>query len=187
MTPEVRLLAETTRWDPDHCWVWRGTRAGNGYPVAYSPRDKTTTWAHRLSYELFVGPIPRGLTIDHLCRNKVCVNPKHLEAVTIRENILRGHGLAAMNARKTHCPKGHPYDIGNTYLTKAGTRQCRKCVRARVAKNRPRLRAQKRGAEPPRHGTNYAYGVYACRCAECVRANTEAHRRYMQRKLRRSL
>ena len=82
---------------------------------------------HRFAYELLVGPIPKGLTIDHVkskeCISTLCVNPAHLEAVTLRENILRGNGLAAMNAKKTHCPQGHPYD----YVNSAGARGCSIC------------------------------------------------------------
>lgn len=87
-----------------------------------------------MSHELHKGPIPEGLVIDHLCRNRGCVNPDHLEAVTQRENILRGEGLAAANARKTHCPKGHPYSGENLYVVpSSGRRQCRICADARRA------------------------------------------------------
>jgi hypothetical protein len=86
--------------------------------------------AHRVAWELMRGPIPRGMTIDHLCRMPLCVNPSHLEVVTLKENVLRGFGSPAMNARKTHCLKGHPLTLDNVYLYR-GSRSCRMCMRAR--------------------------------------------------------
>lgn len=88
--------------------------------------------AHRYFYEQARGPIPTGLVIDHLCRNTRCVNVDHLEAVTQRENIMRGVGVAAMHARKTSCPSGHAYAGDNLY-TLPGTnwRYCRACHKER--------------------------------------------------------
>ena len=80
-------------------------------------------YAHRAAYELFVGPIPSGYEIDHLCRVRDCVNPDHLEAVTRRENLLRGDTFAATHAAKTECPRGHPYDT----ITAQGARRCSIC------------------------------------------------------------
>lgn len=81
---------------------------------------------HRLAYAWLVGQIPAGLTLDHLCRNTVCVNPLHLEPVTHRVNVLRGQSGVAANARKTGCPQGHPFDEINTYHYR-GQRHCRTC------------------------------------------------------------
>jgi hypothetical protein len=111
------------------CWEWTGALNSKGYGT-YSVGGKTKI-AARFAYEHFVGPIPDGLELDHLCRNVLCVNPAHLEAVTHRENMLRGHNASAINARKTHCPKGHPYSEENTYRNPEGQRYCRICGRAR--------------------------------------------------------
>ena len=114
------------------CWQWNGDVDSRGYGRVRR-RYKTpmpSIIAHRLSYILFVGPIPSGLTIDHLCRNRLCVNPAHLEPVTRGENVLRGVGLSAMNARKTTCHRGH------TLVRESGARRCRTCANAqRRAKN----------------------------------------------------
>lgn len=113
---EIELFwskAEIAEWDS--CWIWRGAYSGassrSGRYGAFTTRGRKRL-AHRVAYELLVGPIPRGLVIDHVrawgCENTLCVNPLHLEAVTNRENVLRGVGYSALNARKTHCPRGHP-------------------------------------------------------------------------------
>lgn len=102
----------------ESCWEWVGATS-NGY--GQMKADGKAKSAHRLSYEHHVGPIPDGLTLDHLCRNKRCVNPSHLEAVTHHENVLRGESGSAVNARKTHCPAGHPY------AGESGKRRCRAC------------------------------------------------------------
>jgi hypothetical protein len=85
--------------------------------------------AHRVIWEMTHGPIPSGLEVDHLCRNRACVNPRHMALVPHRENTLRGMAPTAINARKTHCPAGHPYDGENTYMAPDGWRQCMTCRR----------------------------------------------------------
>src|SRR5438445_7913613 len=96
------------------CLVWGGSVSSNGYGAVYLQGRRYR--AHRLAYELRKGIIPAGKQLDHLCRNRLCINPEHLEAVTQKENILRGQGAPAKNARKTHCPQGHPYTANNLYL-----------------------------------------------------------------------
>lgn len=94
--------------------------------------DGKQRYAHRLAYEWAVGPIPPGAQIDHLCREPRCINPDHLEAVTQRENIVRGESPSAVNARKTHCLHGHEFTPENTYRRPDdGNRQCRACANER--------------------------------------------------------
>ncbi len=109
------------------CWLWAGPHNSDGYGRA--PILGGYALAHRLSYELYVGSIPDGLDLDHLCCQRLCVNYEHLEPVTRRENILRGNGLAAQNARKEECPDGHPYRGDNLYTKPNGGRICRTCHR----------------------------------------------------------
>jgi hypothetical protein len=111
------------------CWLWTAGLNGEGYGainVAGQIRP-----AHRVAYELFRGPIPEGLTLDHLCRVRCCVNPDHLEPVTRKENTLRGIGASAVHARKTHCKHGHAFTPDNVYVRRGNTRDCRTCHRAR--------------------------------------------------------
>lgn len=108
------------------CWVWTNGLKKAGYAGLLF--RGAFYYGHRFSYLIHVGPIPEGLHIDHLCRNRACVRPDHLEAVTCRENILRGEGLAAANAGKTHCKRGHAFTEDNTKLTARG-RTCRTCHR----------------------------------------------------------
>lgn len=124
------------------CWKWQGYHNADGYSV-YTYKGETVR-VHRLAYELAIGPIPDGLVIDHLCRHRWCVNPHHLEAVTNRENLLRGDCIAAANAAKTHCPGGHEYTEANTYRRPDGRRVCRQCQRETCR----RYKAQKKIATP---------------------------------------
>ncbi len=114
------------------CWLWIGAKGGNG-TYGYFWDGKRNVYAHRYAYSRYVGPIPPGLTIDHLCRNPLCVRPSHLEAVTLAENIRRGEA-GQNNATKTHCKRGHPYDAENTYSNPSGRRECRTCKRLWEAK-----------------------------------------------------
>ena len=130
------------------CWLFQKTNH-TGY-ARFSIAHRYLPMAHRVCYELFVGEIPEGLTLDHLCRRRNCVNPIHLEPVTLRENTIRGVGPSAQNAKKTVCSNGHEYTEQNTRIfTSARSvhrrRACRKCsviaskvYRKRIPKDDPR-------------------------------------------------
>lgn len=113
---------------PSGCWLWMGSVFQNsGYGrIKVSGR---TMVAHRFAYEVLRGPIPGGLTLDHLCRVRRCVNPDHLEPVTPRVNVLRGETITARNAGKTQCDRGHPLAGANLFVRKDGRRRCRECER----------------------------------------------------------
>lgn len=114
------------------CWLWTGAKTSTGYgQVRIGMRMH---YVHRVAYEWIHGHIEPSLVIDHLCRNHACVNPGHLDAVSTRENILRGTGNAAKNASKTHCPHGHPLSGHNLRIAKNGQRYCFTCKMAKLAK-----------------------------------------------------
>lgn len=122
--------------DPNACWLWLGCSTPSRSGARYGRFNNRIV--HRVAYELLVGPIPKGLTIDHVksrgCTDTLCVNPAHLEPVTVLENILRGNGWAGLNARKTHCKRGHLFDDKNTIPKNKG-RQCLACSEYNQRKN----------------------------------------------------
>lgn len=117
------------------CWLWLGGISDRGYGIANY--NKKRFKAHRFVYQTLVGEIKEGLCLDHLCRVRSCVNPKHLEQVTFQENVSRGLNFTAINAAKTHCIRGHEYNLENTYILRGG-RYCRKCSAFREGQCRQR-------------------------------------------------
>ena len=120
---------------PDECIRWPGSIDSHGYGVA-AFLDRTRTAAHRLVWQMANGPVPDGLVVDHLCRNRWCVNVNHLDVTTNRENIRRGLRVAL----RTHCAQGHPFD-GDNLVVADGRRYCRTCRRESSTRARERRRA----------------------------------------------
>lgn len=136
-----RFWTKVDKNGPNGCWLWTAALNRDGYGQFYSGRidgRDRNVGAHRFAYALLVGPIPNGLELDHVrergCRYRHCVNPAHLEPVKGQINKLRGDTLNAANAAKTGCPRGHPYDEANTYITPDGRRDCRTCRSQRSRK-----------------------------------------------------
>jgi hypothetical protein len=139
LTPEQveeRFLDRIIPEPNSGCWLWIGVTYPNGYGCF-----QRHTYAHRWSYERYVGPIPDGLELDHLCRTRCCANPSHLEPVTRRVNTLRGTSVFAKNAAKTHCPRGHLLGGDNVTASarRNGSRACAQCGRDNTAARRLRL------------------------------------------------
>jgi hypothetical protein len=130
---EARLLAMV---DKDGCWLWTGSRMAGGYGrLRVGDRVKA---AHRVAYELWIGEIPAGLVLHHVCRNRACVRPGHLEAVTLRENILSGLSPPALYARTGRCKHGHL--LAEHGETIGGVWRCGTCYRARIRERQQRAR-----------------------------------------------
>jgi HNH endonuclease len=127
---EAMFVVET-----DGCWQWVAGCYRNGYGAFQRRVDETLSWkapgnkknhlAHRVAYEFYVGPIPEGLDIDHLCRNRSCVNPDHMEPVTRQENLRRGRGYGG--ELRTHCSRGHELTDENLIVEQFGYRRCKTC------------------------------------------------------------
>ena len=152
----------------DGCWEWEGNRYSQGYG-----RVTGAVRAHTYSYELLVGPVPEGLELDHLCRVRHCVRPDHLEAVTSAENIRRGNCVSAINARKTHCKRGH--ELGGDNLLawglKKGERICRTCT------NEQQMRPEKREYRRAWQKINRKPLTEAQKAADRIRAKEYYHRK----------
>ena len=147
MTAFERFMAKIER-GPNGCWLWNAHLSRRGYG-RFMDAAQRKVQAHRWSYEYHREPIPTGLTLDHLCRNRACVNPAHLEPATNRVNILRGEGITARQARQTHCKNGHPFDLLNTRWEAKGSRRCRICDR------------EYNDTRRPGRGSYYALAVFA--------------------------
>lgn len=138
----ARFWSKVNKDGPNGCWVWTASKTELGYGEFWW--NGKLRKAYRQAWLVVRGEIPEGLVLDHLCRNPSCVNPSHLEAVTHRENCIRGIGNA--NQRKTHCHRGHEFTPENTAYTtfkKVTSRVCITCRRARDRANYPRKKARR--------------------------------------------
>lgn len=137
--------------EPSGCWIWTGhlTPAGYGWFSVGTRKGgvRKAAMTHRLSYERHRGPIPHGMVLDHLCRNRSCANPDHLEPVTMKENLLRGNGFSGVNSRKTHCSRGHSYEEHGK-RTNGGWRRCTLCEKIHEAGRRGKRKKQLRQSTP---------------------------------------
>lgn len=121
----ARFWAKVDKGVPSECWEWTAAMTRAGYGAWWT--GERNIMAHRASFLIAHGDIPAGMVLDHLCRNRKCVNPAHLEPVSHKENILRGEGATARNSKKSHCPQGHSYDGPVAYVDDDGRRRCGVC------------------------------------------------------------
>jgi hypothetical protein len=193
LDPQVlkRFLAKVDRSKgPIPCWLWKGyVSPSTGYG-SYNVQAKKTWRSHRLMYELTFGPIPEGMHLHHVCGNRACANPWHVMVVTPGEhwtNLSPG-SVSYINARKTHCPRGHEYTPENTLYTKRGHRHCRECNRLACGARFEKFRAANPIPEQthclrghPLSGSNIRLrdlpsGGVARRCLACAREKEQEKR-----------
>ena len=136
---DFKPLYERYRIDESGCWIWTGAITGAGYGECKV--NSKPVYAHRYFYEFYHSTrIPPGMHLDHLCERKRCVNPRHLEIVTPKENFLRcGYNPSTINSKKTECSQGHPYTGDNLHIAPDGRRKCRTCNRLRVSAYKTRM------------------------------------------------
>lgn len=154
------------------CWVWTAGLMGTSGYAQFRYSKAKNGLGHRYSYEHHIGPIPEGMTLDHLCRVRECVNPEHLEVVTPKVNILRGKGKGAANKLKTHCVHGHEFTPENTYINAKKARVCRACQKAYRDAHRDEMRVYHRD-----YMRTYSRERYATD-AEYREARKQANRNY---------
>lgn len=169
------------------CWVWRGhiNKQRYGTWTFWENGKGRTVYPHRYAYELLVGPIPEGIVLDHLCLNRTCCNPAHLDPISCAENVRRGlesRQFPGFNESKTHCPAGHPYDGDNLHVRANGMRDCRTCARDRRREERKDLPSK------PRPRKDFCVNGHAMTedniigegktraCRECARERVRAYR-----------
>jgi hypothetical protein len=188
MLPTRERLLRNREISMSGCWLWLGKLQPNGYGMTHlgsraKGARRKTVYVHRLAYQEWVGQIPVGCDLDHLCRVRRCFNPEHLEPVSRKENVIRGAGPALLGSRnggKTHCKHGHSFNDENTSLRSGGGRTCRECARLRGVQGAPRSRFKDRC--PHGHAfTSENTGLYKGwrYCKTCARE--KARRRYNNR------
>lgn len=176
-TPGIteRFLSKVSKGE---CWEWQAYRDRDGYGKFFTHKvngQAVKEYAHRWAYSRWKGEIPAGYEVDHLCRNRGCVNPAHLEAVSKRENNLRSESLSAKRSRQTHCQNGHEYTDESTHISKRGQRRCRICDRSAAAIRRGPRKPHYRSLQThcihghPLSGENLRMVDGRRRCIECQR------------------
>jgi len=135
-----RALMSKVQIDERGCWVWTGTKTAGGYGQM-RVGGKRKDYTHRVSYRLHKGPIPEGLAIDHLCKNRACANPEHLEAVHPKVNAMRGDAPGIVAYRTNRCFQGHEFTPENTVIMSGKWRRCRTCVNAWQRERRAKKKA----------------------------------------------
>lgn len=179
------------------CWRWPRGKTKGGYGETNFQKKKALV--HRIVYQHFVGPIPVGMEIDHLCRNRWCANFEHLEAVPPKVNNERGESACAQNSRKTHCVRGHPYSGDNLRIGRNGGRWCRACAKIHKEKEKAKLALIPKVQKPPKptiHKTHcpqgHPYSGYnlcidpktgSRNCRTCH--NEKSNKRYWDKKIAR--